>query len=126
MFDSVLLDGDMVVVDKYVQSLDRDLRKAMALAQKHIKKQHSRQAEVYNRQVKGHSVEKDDRVLVANKGEQGNYLFYFIIYFVGVMVLLKCGSKLISLSCIATNPGVVGLGGLYVFKEKLVSPIALR
>lgn len=71
MFESVLLDGDTVDVDKYVQSLGKDLRKAVTLAQKHTEKQQSRQAEVYNRKLKGHSVEKGDRVLLVNKGERG-------------------------------------------------------
>lgn len=71
MFESVLLDGDTVDVDKYVQSLGEDLREAMTLAQQHASKQQKRQAEVYNRRSKGHSVEKGDRVLLANKGERG-------------------------------------------------------
>ncbi|XP_029624125.1 uncharacterized protein LOC115203513 [Salmo trutta] len=71
MFESVLLDGDTVDVDKYVQSLGEDLREAMTLAQQHASKQQKIQAEVYNRRSKGHSVEKGDRVLLANKGERG-------------------------------------------------------
>jgi hypothetical protein len=71
MFESVLLDGDTVDVDKYVQSLGEDLREAMTLAQQHASKQQKRQAEVYNRRSKGHSVQKGDRVLLANKGERG-------------------------------------------------------
>lgn len=39
MFESVLLDGEIVDVDKYVQSLGKDLREAMTLAQTHISKQ---------------------------------------------------------------------------------------
>ena len=69
MFESVLLDGDTVDVDKYVQSLDGDLREA--LAQQHASKQQKRQTEVYNKRSKGHSVRKGDRVLLANKGERG-------------------------------------------------------
>ena len=71
MFESVLLNGDTVDVDKYVQSLSEDLREAMTLAQQHASKQQKRQAEVYNRRSKGHSVQKRDRVLLANKGERG-------------------------------------------------------
>lgn len=59
-----------VDVDKYVQSLGEDLREAMTLAQQHASKQQERQAEVYKRS-KGHSVQKGDRVLLANKGERG-------------------------------------------------------
>uniref|UniRef100_A0A3B5QIP4 Gypsy retrotransposon integrase-like protein 1 n=1 Tax=Xiphophorus maculatus TaxID=8083 RepID=A0A3B5QIP4_XIPMA len=71
MFESVLLDGETADMDKYVQSLGTDLREAMTLAQRHAEKQQLRQAEVYNRKIKGHSLEKGDRVLMANKGERG-------------------------------------------------------
>lgn len=71
MFESVLLDGDTVDVDKYVQSLGKDLREAVTLAQKHADKQQSRQAVLYNLKLKGHSVEKGDRVLLANEWERG-------------------------------------------------------
>lgn len=71
MFGSVFLDGETVDMDKYVQSLGRDLREAMTLAQAHANKQQNKQADGYNRKVKGHSVEVGDRVLLANKGERG-------------------------------------------------------
>lgn len=71
MFESVLLDGETVDVDKYVQSLGKDLREATTLAQTHINKQQVKQAEVYNRKMKGFSVEVGDRILLANKGERG-------------------------------------------------------
>ena len=58
-------------MDNYVQSLVEDLREAMRLAQQHAKKQQKRQAEVCNRRSKDHSVEKGDRVLLANNGESG-------------------------------------------------------
>ncbi|XP_051238679.1 uncharacterized protein LOC127353460 isoform X1 [Dicentrarchus labrax] len=71
MFESVLWDGETVNVDKYVQSLGKDLREATTLAQTNISKQQAKQAKVYNRKMKGFSVEKGDRVLLANKGERG-------------------------------------------------------
>lgn len=56
-------------MDKYVQSLGRDLREAMSLAQAHGDKQQHKQADVYNRKV--HSVNVGDRVSLANKGKRG-------------------------------------------------------
>lgn len=71
MFESALLDGETVDVDKYVQALGKDLREATILAQAQINKQQAKQAKVYNRKMKGFSVEVGDRILLANKGERG-------------------------------------------------------
>ncbi len=72
LFGSVILDGGTVDVSKYVQSLGKDLREAMQLAQQNASKQQNKQAEHYNRKCKGHTLELGDRVLLANKGEKGN------------------------------------------------------
>ncbi len=71
MFESVLLNGETVDIDKYVQSLRRDLCEAMKLAQSHSEKQQRRQAEMYNKRSKGQPVDIGQRVLLANKGERG-------------------------------------------------------
>ncbi|KAL7851923.1 hypothetical protein SRHO_G00177080 [Serrasalmus rhombeus] len=71
MFESVLLDDETVDVDRYVQSLGEDLREAMSLAQMHAKRQQNKQAENYNRNCKGQSLDVGDRVLLVNKGERG-------------------------------------------------------
>lgn len=71
MFKSVLLDGDTVDMDTYVESLGRDLREAMVLAQANTEKQQRRQTELYDRKTKGQPVVVGDRVLLANKGERG-------------------------------------------------------
>ncbi|KAI5087912.1 interleukin-1 receptor accessory protein-like 1-A isoform X1, partial [Silurus meridionalis] len=71
MFESVLLNGETVDIDKYVQLLKRDLCEAMKLAQSRSGKQQRRQAEVYNKKSKGQPVDIGQRVLLANKGERG-------------------------------------------------------
>lgn len=63
MFERVLLDGETFDVDKYVQSLGKDLREATTLAQVHISKQQVKQAKVYNRKMKDFSVGVGDRIL---------------------------------------------------------------
>lgn len=69
MFESVLLNEETVGIDKYVQSLKRDLCEAMKIAQSHSEKQQHKQAEMYNKRIKGQSVDIGQRVLLANKGE---------------------------------------------------------
>lgn len=71
MFESVLLDGEKVDIDRYVQSLGENLKEAMNVAQKHASKQQRKQAEHYNRKVKGHTLNVGDKVLLANRGERG-------------------------------------------------------
>ncbi|KAL1250566.1 hypothetical protein QQF64_018362 [Cirrhinus molitorella] len=63
MFETVLLDRETVDIDKYVQSLKRDLCEAMKLAQSH--------SEIHNKKSKGQPVDIGQRVLLANKGERG-------------------------------------------------------
>ncbi|XP_056333323.1 uncharacterized protein LOC130244809 [Danio aesculapii] len=71
LFESVISSNESVDVHKYVQSLKKDLREAMSVAQEHSKRQQTKQAEYYDRKEKGHSLELGDRVLLANKGERG-------------------------------------------------------
>ncbi|KAL7874464.1 hypothetical protein SRHO_G00054340 [Serrasalmus rhombeus] len=71
VFESVLLDDVTVDVGRYVQSLGENLREAMSLAQMHAKRQQNKQAENYNRNCKGQSLDVGDRVLLVNKGERG-------------------------------------------------------
>ena len=71
LFENVMLHSETVNVHKYVQSLEKDLREAMVIAQEHTKRQQAKQAEYYDRRGKGHSLELGDRVLLANKGERG-------------------------------------------------------
>lgn len=71
VFGSVLENPDIVDYDVYVQSLRRDLKEAMGVAQAFAVKQLKRHADLYNRKVRGAPVEIGDRVLLANKGERG-------------------------------------------------------
>ena len=71
MFESVLLDGDTLDVNKYVPSLGEDLKEAMTLAQQHASKQQKRQAVVYDRRSKGHSVQKGDKSSTCKQGGEG-------------------------------------------------------
>lgn len=71
LFESVILDHETVDVHKYVQSLKKDLREAMSVAQEHARRQQIKQAEYYDRKGKGHSLEFGNRVLLANMGEGG-------------------------------------------------------
>ncbi|KAK7915752.1 hypothetical protein WMY93_011513 [Mugilogobius chulae] len=71
MFGSVLNDPEVVDYDRYVASLRKDMRDAMAVAQSMATKQLQRHSDLYNRKVRGAPVEVDDRVLLANKGERG-------------------------------------------------------
>lgn len=71
MFDSVLLDDQVVDYDQYVQSFRDDLAQAMKLAQCSASKQQQKQANLYNKKLNGAPVNTGDRVLLANKGERG-------------------------------------------------------
>ncbi|XDV26292.1 hypothetical protein PO909_030044 [Leuciscus waleckii] len=71
MFDSVLLDDQVVDYNQYVQSFRDDLAQAMKVAQCSASKQQQRQANLYNKKQKGAPVNIGDRVLLANKGERG-------------------------------------------------------
>ncbi|KAJ8388188.1 hypothetical protein AAFF_G00136540 [Aldrovandia affinis] len=57
--------------DAYVQALRRDLAEAVKIAQTSAGKQQKRQANLYDRKLRGAPVDVGDRVLLANKGERG-------------------------------------------------------
>ncbi len=67
MFDSALLDDQVVDYNQYMQSFREDLSQDMKLAQHSTSKQHQRQANLYNKKIKGAPVKVGDRVLLANK-----------------------------------------------------------
>ncbi|KAK0135029.1 Transposon Ty3-I Gag-Pol polyprotein [Merluccius polli] len=71
LFHAVLNDPAVVSYDKYVASLEKDLKDAMLIAQEHAKKEQHRQTELYNRRARGPTIDIGDRVLVANKKERG-------------------------------------------------------
>lgn len=71
MFGSVLLDDTVGGYDTFVDSLLKDLKTAMSIAQKHIESEQKRQSGQYNKKVKGQSLSVGDRVLVANKACRG-------------------------------------------------------
>lgn len=71
LFHTVLHDSNVTSYDKYVASLTSDLREVLLIAQEHALKEQRRHAHLYNRKVKGSSTEVGDRVLLANKTEQG-------------------------------------------------------
>lgn len=71
LFRTVMNDPEVVSYDKYVASLEKDLRDAMVIAQEHAMKEQQRHTVLYNRRVKGPTITVGDRVLVANKKERG-------------------------------------------------------
>lgn len=70
LFKSALKDDCEVLFPQYVEDLKSDLHEAMVLAEKHASGEQRRQANIYNRRVKGVEIEPGDRVLLANKGER--------------------------------------------------------
>lgn len=71
LFQSVLVDDQVVDYVVYVQCLRRDLAEAIRVAQISTTKQQKKQTELYNCKVRGAPVEIGGRVLLANKGERG-------------------------------------------------------
>lgn len=71
LFRSVLHDPAVTSFDRYIATLTTDLKEAMAIAQDQAVKEQQRHAHLYNRKVKGPSIEIGDRVLLANKKERG-------------------------------------------------------
>lgn len=71
IFKSVSQDDGIVDYEGYVTRLREDLQEAVQVAQKHAEKGQKRQADGYNKKVRGAPVELGDRVLLANKGERG-------------------------------------------------------
>lgn len=62
LFKSVLRDDEGTSLPQYIEELRDDLREAMELAEKHANEEQRRQADVYNRRVKGTEIESGDRV----------------------------------------------------------------
>lgn len=71
LFKSALSSDTAVSYPKFLEDLRRDLREAMVLAEKRTTDEQRRQANYYNRRIKGMSIELGDRVLLANKAERG-------------------------------------------------------
>lgn len=70
VFGSVLRD-DVVDYDEYVRDLLKDLKQVVTIARMTAGKQLKRHTALYNRKLKGASVDVGDRVLLANKGKRG-------------------------------------------------------
>lgn len=73
LFKSALREDGEMSFPQYVKELKQDLREAMALAERHANQEQKRQADNYNKRVKGMEIEQGDRVLVANKIERGRH-----------------------------------------------------
>lgn len=75
IFETVLDNPDVVNFDSYVQTLRRNMKEAMCIAQTSVTKQLKRHADLYNRRVKGGPIDPGDWVLLANKGahEKGKF-----------------------------------------------------
>ncbi|KAL4000643.1 microtubule-associated protein 11 [Sarotherodon galilaeus] len=71
IFGSVIEHQDIMDYDRYVQTLRRDLKEAMDLAQEVARKNLKRHTDLYNRKVQGAPVVIGDRVLLANKKGHG-------------------------------------------------------
>ena len=71
MFKQVLHDPVVVDHKNYVKTLLSHLHEAASIATKHAIQEQDKQAEGYNRKLKGTHLNIGDRVLVANKGEKG-------------------------------------------------------
>ncbi|XP_047658776.1 uncharacterized protein LOC113637785 [Tachysurus fulvidraco] len=71
LFRSVLNDQNVISYDKFVDTLVRDLKEAMVIAQQQVMKEQKRHAARYNRRVKGLAIGVGDQVLLANKAERG-------------------------------------------------------
>lgn len=71
MFHSVGRNDDITDYSRYVAKMRDNLKEALSLAQVNASASQQRQAEFYNRRIKGCDIEEGDRVLLANKGERG-------------------------------------------------------
>lgn len=71
MFGSALRYDEKQTYDEYVETLQRDLREAMRIAQGNTTGTQRRQAKEYNRKSKGVALEVGDRVLLVNNKERG-------------------------------------------------------
>lgn len=71
LFSTVFHDSAVMSYDKYVACLAVDLKEAMEVAQAHAGKEQRRHAQLYNRKVKGSTIDVGDRVLMANRRDRG-------------------------------------------------------
>lgn len=71
MFESVLLDDQVMDYDAYVQCLKCDLAGDIRITQFSATKQQESQADLYNLKLKGEPVDIDHKIILANKGERG-------------------------------------------------------
>lgn len=71
VFQHVLSNISVVDHREFVAKLRRDLAEAARIAREHSRSEQARQAENYNRRVKGSPLEVGDQVLLANRGERG-------------------------------------------------------
>lgn len=71
MFKQVLRDPVVVDYSSHAKTLLSHLHEAAAIAQQHSAKEQQKQAQGYNKRVKGTHLNIGDRVLIANKGERG-------------------------------------------------------
>ncbi|XP_076851142.1 uncharacterized protein LOC143501754 [Brachyhypopomus gauderio] len=71
VFHSVERDNDITDYDSYVRKMRDNLKEALSLAQTNANASQQRQAELYNKRMKGSDIEEGDQVLLANKGERG-------------------------------------------------------
>lgn len=71
MFRQVLHDSVVVDHGTYLKSLMSYLHEAAEIARRHSEKEQRKQANGYNKKVRGTCLDIGDRVLVANKGERG-------------------------------------------------------
>lgn len=71
MFKQVLNDPVTVDYSNYAAALMSHLSEAAEIAQKHATQEQNKQAEMYNRRIKGVHLHCGDRVLIANKSERG-------------------------------------------------------
>lgn len=71
MFHNVERDNDVTDYDSYVKSMRDDLKEALASAQANANLSQQRQADLFNRGVKGADIEEGDQVLLANRCVRG-------------------------------------------------------
>lgn len=71
MFHNVERDNDIADFDSYVRRMVEDLKEALAQAQTNTDLSQQRQADLYNKGMKGKDIEEGDRVLLANRCVRG-------------------------------------------------------
>lgn len=71
MFHNVERDNDITDYDSYVKRMRDDLKEALASAQVNANYSQQRQADLFNRGIKGADIEEGDQVLLANRCVRG-------------------------------------------------------